>query len=256
MILRSSVLTEFKTCPAKCFYKYELGLVPLSQGQRNDLAFGKLIHESIETFHETSSLDSAMDYIRDKDIRETKAKNKQTAKSLIKSYVIDNPVEMEEVEYEFSFPIGDYTWQGRLDGKGKYRGGKWVVEHKTTNPFYLNLKPNDQLISYLIGAEETFDENIDGILVTNLDCDTLKVTYYPVTFNEEEKLEWKEETRLIADVYETYKSRGMFPRNPSSCMAYNRLCPYHVLCSEPEGSRTNIMERCFETNKEVKNLEW
>lgn len=256
MIIRSSMLKDIKSCPSKAAYKYELGLVPIAKGQRikNDLEFGKLIHEAIEIFH-TASIKDAIDLIDVSPMHETKRKNRQTAKVLLRRYADSNSVEIQHLEKSFQFKIGSHTWQGRFDGIGIYQGDVWVIEHKTTNPLYLQIKPNDQFIAYWLGAMIHF-QNVKGVLINNLDCDKLEVTRIPVQYTKEEKEEWLDEIKITAEVYSRYRTKGVFPRNDMACHLYNSVCPYMALCSEPEGTRDMIMARCYEVKESLKLLEW
>ena len=255
MILRSTLVSDFKSCPAKACYKYELGLSAITQGKvRNDLVFGQVIHSAIQTFHE-EGMDSALTYIDDFQMDETRRKNKQTAKALLRSYVKNNTVSIECLEKNFQFKIGTHVWKGRFDGIGSYMGKRWVIEHKTTNPFYLILKPNDQFIAYWLGAL-IFYHDIEGVLINNLDCDKLEVNKFFVHFSQEEKEEWIDEMKMTAETYKRFKTKGIFPRNQSSCYAYNRLCSYISICSSSEGVRPNIIKRCYKQDDRMINLEW
>jgi len=254
VIFRSTMLNDFKQCPAKAAYKYELGITPIQSGQSNDLDFGALVHQAIEIYH-NHSLDEAVSLIESSGMSETRRKNRSTAKALLKTYVSTNPVKMERLESDFTFKIGSHQWKGRFDGIGIYNGGRYVIEHKTTNPQYLILKPNDQFIAYWLGGF-IYYQDIQGVLINSLDCDKLQVTRYPITFSKEEKEEWIEEMKAIAETYKRYKTKGIFPRNPASCFAYNRLCAYYPLCQEPEGTREMVMRKCYQHNSKMKNLEW
>lgn len=256
MILRSSFVKDVKNCPAKACYKYELGLVPITKTKsgRNDLDFGRLVHNSIEVYH-SDGQDAALDVIEESDFHETQRKNRSTAKALIRNYILTNHVEMISMEKSFQFKIGSHTWQGRFDGIGIYQGGKWVIEHKTTNPYYLQTKPNDQFIAYWLGAM-IYYQDIEGVLINNLDCDKLKVNRIPVRFSKEEKEEWIDEMKMTAESYKRCKTKGIFPRNEQACFMYNSQCPYLPLCSEVEGTRQIIIERCYEVNEKIKNLAW
>lgn len=258
MIFRSSMLSTFKACPAKACYKYELGLVPYGvKRKKNDLEFGSLVHDAIEKYHLAGDdLGEALAFIEETDIQETKRKNKMTALALVKRYAQKCEIKMLAVEKLFDFPLanGD-TWMGRFDGIGEWHGDLWVIEHKTTNPEYLTFKPNDQFLAYYIGACYLFGD-IKGVYLNNLDCDKLDVRSTPITFNRDEVEEWKDEIAATAEAYATYKRLGIFPRNSGACKMYNSKCCYYPLCSEPEGSRTVIQERCYVVNEEARKLQW
>ena len=256
MILRSSMVSDIKACPAKAFYKYELGLQPIQKGNpsKNHLSFGRIVHEAIEKFH-LGSLDAAIKLIDESNLFETRRKNKQTAKALIKTYSMRINFEMEIMEKEFSYGIGDHVWQGRYDGIGFYNGHRWVIEHKTTNPFYLQFKPNDQFIAYWIGANKDYGE-VKGVLLNSLDCDKLEVETIPITFSKDEQDEWLDEICRVANMYENFKHEGVFPRNPGACKLFNSLCPFYALCSEPEGTRENVVRHCYTEDEKLKTLSW
>lgn len=256
MILRSSMVKDIKNCPARAAYKYELGIVPIAKGKgkRNDLDFGKLVHEMIETFH-LESYDKALEKIDSFDLSETKRKNKGVAKILLQKYVQKTTVEIIALEKSFNFKIGSHTWQGRFDGIGLFNGALWVIEHKTTNPFYLQFKPNDQFLAYWLGSRVYYPD-VAGILINNLDCDKLEVNIIPVTFNDVERDEWIDEMKITAENYKRCKTKGIFPRNEQACFMFNSQCPYLPLCREPEGPREMIQSRCYEVNEKLKNLAW
>lgn len=260
MLIRSSFLSTFKACKAKAFYKYELGLKPLRTTHvKNDLDFGSLVHDTIEQYHlNGDDAGKAMAFLESREIKETRRKNKATAKTLVQRYIAQCEVKMLRVEKLFSYVIpgpNEHVWLGRFDGIGEWAGERWVIEHKTTKPEYLIHKPNDQFIAYYIGANRLYG-GVKGVLLNNLNCDKLEVTTTPITFAQDEVDEWIDEINAVADVYEMYKKLGIFPRNSNACKMYNSLCSYFPLCTEPEGSRHLIQERCYTLDEQSKSLSW
>ncbi len=258
MIFRSSMISTFKACPAKACYKYELGLVPYGvKRKKNDLEFGSLVHDSIERYHLAGDdLKAALDFLNKQEIQETRRKNKTTAAALVKDYAAKNQIKMIEVEKLFTYDLGGgHTWMGRFDGIGEWNGDLWVIEHKTTNPEYLMNKPNDQFIAYYIGANILYGD-VKGVYLNNLNCDKLEVKSWQITFNQDETEEWKDEMAATAEAYATYKRLGIFPRNQGACRMYNSRCCYMPLCTEPEGTRALVQERCYVVNEEARKLQW
>jgi hypothetical protein len=255
MLVRSTFLGTVKACPCKAYYKHILGLQPIANGTRNTLPFGRLIHDAIELFH-NETLDKAIKFIEKSDVPETKRKNKNVAKVLLQQYARKSDFfVMEEPEKEFSYQIGKHTWKGRFDGIGTCNGKRWVIEHKTTIPYYLLFKPNDQFIGYWVGAKRHYGD-VAGVILNNLDCDKLVVNKFTIEFNDIEEEEWLEETEAVLDAFQGWYKYGVFPRNPGACLLYNTKCSYHPLCSEPESSRGLIMNKCFVKNENLINLEW
>jgi len=255
MVIRSSVLAEFKLCPRRAHYAYDLGLFRKGGRPSVDLVFGKAVHKAVEIFHKVGSLDSALQALNDFDIPPDRDKNIDRARLLVTMYVQGKPLTLVESEKDFSFKIGRHVWKGRFDGIADVNGALYVVEHKTTKPFYLQTKPNDQFIAYWGGARIT-NKDVQGVIINNFDVERCEVRRILVSFSWEEFQRWREETKLVLSFYQRCKTSGIFPKSPFACKAYGRECSYRILCTADLETRKRIIEDFFETNQEAVDLSW
>ena len=254
MIFRSSLVSTFKICPQRANYAYGMGLRPKGDMPNIDLYFGKVVHKAVEIVHK-SSLDDAVAYLEAAEFPPSRRKTKARAKSLVKIYAATNPVKITETERDFELKIGQHTWIGRLDAVGEFQGDLWVVEHKTTNPRYLTIKPNDQFMSYYGGAS-TYFHDVKGVFVNNFDVDKIEIYRYPTTFEHQEFDAWLDEIKLVLEYYSRCNTRGVFPRSTEGCFAYYRECPYMTLCKADSSSLAYIMSKCYYVDENAKELSW
>lgn len=256
MIVRSSSYSCFKTCPRKAYYKYKLGLLR-NGSNSSDLGFGKAVHAGIEAFHLTGDINEAIKVCLSFQYPTTAKKNQTTAMALLHIYKAKNNISIVEPEIAFEFPIGKHTWKGKLDGLGQHSADNqiYVVEHKTTNPRMLMLKPNDQFISYFIGSNHVYDQEVVGVAVNNLDPDKIALNKLIVTYAKSEVDYWLRETEFVIDYYAFCESSGNWPRNPNACSLYGRACQYHELCQNPTHD-SQLIKQLYAVNEEALNLSW
>ena len=244
MLIRSTMLKTAKRCERLFYWKYIAGIYPKITVKRGDLYFGVKMHEAIDKFHK-GGYEAGLRVFDDYDLTEaTKDKNPQSGRMLYDDYV-SNPFDMVSTEKEFKFLVGSHTWGGRFDGICEMKGGLYVVDHKTTRWGFRQFKPNDQFISYYLGAKIFYPEVI-GVIVNELNVDKGKCERRIITYNKEEVDEWLKETKVFISYICRCKSSGIWPKT-ADCYKYgNRECPYHVLCTaNSEGMRNRLMERLF-----------
>jgi len=254
VIVRSSFLAEMKLCFARAHYAYDLGLVLKGGGKNPDLLFGTAIHKAIEKFHKEGK-EEALAFLQDMEFPQHGVKNRINAITLLNMYVASKPPKLLVAEKDFTFKIGRHEWRGRFDGIAKVNGELYVVEHKTTKPYYLQFKPNDQFISYWAGAKVYFSE-VAGILINSLDPHRLEVNRYLITFTLDELKRWRQETKLLLSFYTLCTTKGVFPKSPFACKAFGRDCPYTPLCKADPSQKQLIIDRCYNISREQKELDW
>ena len=254
MIVRSSFLSEMKLCIARAHFMYDLGLVRTGGSPNPDLFFGSAMHKAIEIFHK-QGLREAKIHLNELVFPPHGKKTLGCAISLIEIYAASKPPKLLVAEKDFTYKIGHHEWKGRFDGIAKVNNSLYVVEHKTTNPFYLLMKPNDQFISYWAGARIYFDD-VAGVLINSLDPARREVNRYLITFSVEELEEWREETKLLLSFYSLCKTKGAFPKTPSACKAFSRDCPYLPICTATSGQKQLVIDRCYNVCREQKELDW
>lgn len=253
MIFRSTMVTEAKRCIAKAYYHYELGLKPKGNGVNPDLFFGKAVHKAIEVAL-LGSLEDGVEYLESLLWPPSRNKSKRVALGLLRQFYHKFDMKFVSAEQEFTFPIDDDKWKGRYDIIAEQRGKPYVVELKTTNPYYLLTKPNDQFIAYHIGAMKDF--GAQGFVLYNLDPNEMDIVKIPITFSEEDVEEWTEEFKLWKEYYKKCIEQGIYPRSSGACFDYNRKCEFHELCTSKFSMREKIMENCYAVDEEAKGLNW
>lgn len=254
MLIRSSVLSEIKLCVQRAYYTYELGLVPKRAKPSVDLIFGSLVHKAIEIYHKESR-EASYAYIKDYVFEETNLKNKRKAVTLLEIYNRQDPLNLIENEKDFTFKIGKHIWKGRFDGVAEHFSQIYVVEFKTTNPYFLTHKPNDQFVAYW-GGGRIFYRNVAGVILVDLDPKSLVVSRSVISFTRDEFLKWREETKLVISYYQRCITAKKFPKTPSACKSYGRNCPFLILCTAQEEIHDRIIEEYFDVSKEQKEKSW
>jgi hypothetical protein len=201
-------------------------------------------------------MEKALEHIENTQIPPDRVKTPEVAATLLKIYNSRNKVKIIVPEREFSFDGLNFTWQGRDDGIGSLDEALYVVEHKTTDPWYLLLNPNDQFISYYIGAKTTFPD-VQGIIVNNFDPKKVDLYQHIIIYSDDEINNWIKETEIFTDFLLSCQKENIWPRNENSCRAYGRLCEFHLLCAERNNTmRTTIMTKCYKECEKLKDKAW
>ena len=253
MIFRSSMVAEAKRCVAKSHYRYSLGLIPKGKGENIDLFFGKALHKAIEIAL-TSNLDQALAYLDGLLWPPSRNKSKRVATCLLRQFYHKFDMQFISAEEEFSFLVEEDEWKGRYDLIARKDGKTHVVELKTTNPYYLLTKPNDQFIAYQIGASKDF--GAEKFTLINLDPNEIDVTSIPIRFSQEDIDEWLNEFIIWKDYYKKCLSLGVYPKSSGACFDYNRKCEFHDICMSKFSMKQKIIDNCYDVDEEAKNLDW
>lgn len=256
MIHRSSSFIDAKKCLRKHHYKYDLGLIPVKEGEKSvDLAFGSLVHDAAE-ISANENLNEALSFIDSSQIPPDRVKTPEVAKALLKMFNSTNKTKIVVPERNFFFEGTNFTWKGRHDGIGSYNDLLYVVEYKTTNPWYLQMSPSDQFTSYYIGAKQTFP-NLEGMIIVNLDPAKVEVHYHLLRFTEEYCKEWLDEVETFTNYMKICEVMEVFPKSDFACSLYGRQCPYKVLCSDPSPSTVSmLMSKCFKEDQTLLEKAW
>jgi hypothetical protein len=256
MIYRSSQVGTAKTCIAKSYFKYHLGLVPKgSNGKNPDLFFGSAVHDAIEIYLQ-EGIEKANEMLDSLDWPSRTPKTKAIAKILLNLFRLKFKDKMLFTEKYFEIEISkDMTLKGKYDLIAENSSGIYVGEHKTTNPLYLMFKPNDQFISYYIASQVDFD-GIDKVVIYNLDPNSMDINMSLVTFCQEEIDAWIKQTETFLHFYQHCVENDIIVKNPGACLNFNRKCPYIELCSSTPSVMKMLIEASFEINEEAKNLSW
>lgn len=240
----------------KHHYKYDLGLTPVREGEKSiDLAFGSLVHDATE-ITANENLDEALSFIDSSYIPPDRVKTPEVAKALLRMFSTTNRTKIVVPERDFFFEGPNFSWKGRHDGIGSHNDLLYVVEYKTTNPWYLQMSPSDQFTSYYIGAKRTFPD-IEGMIIVNLDPAKVEVHYHFLRFTEEYCEEWLNEVEIFTTYMKHCESYDIFPKSDFACGLYGRQCPYKLLCTEPSPSQVStLITKCFKQDQTLLEKAW
>lgn len=266
MIVRSSLISTFKRCPALAYFQYGLGLVPDVEESSTDLDFGSLVHDAADILHKTGDINDALSLIEATKLPNGhKRKNNAVAKALLREYSKRYPnVKFLESEssmlagQDLSFHVGKHLWKLRLDSVVLYQTRKWVGENKTSRRDYVLVRPNDQFISYYIAAK-LVDPDISGVMLILFDSEVVNVDAVFFTPSRGECEEWKEEMEFTIDHMERCAYEGIFPTNPYTCFQFgpSRACYCLPLCqARSKAERERLIQKYYKINEEAVGLSW
>jgi hypothetical protein len=177
-----SMWSLFRNCRKACEYRYVLGLVP-NQKDAN-LSFGSLIHECLQTWHETGDLNAVLAYIdgacgnrlSDDGVH----RDWHLARAMMTGYAQRYPTEdftVTALEKTFEGPIVNpatgaasrsFVLAGKVDGIVRIGGEHYILEHKTSATIgadYLERLWTDfQIAIYSHYVEEALGVPITGVI--------------------------------------------------------------------------------------------
>ena len=245
MIIRSSMMGTFKSCPTKYKYIYVDGLrraKPDNEAENPHLYFGSALHKAIELYHQEGKEAADKVWVEYDKRCATAKKNPRIGKSLMRRYA-ENPLEPICLEKDFQFNIGNHVWQGRFDMIVEYGGMKMVVDHKTTSFGFDQLKPNDQFTAYYLGAK-IYYKDIEGVIVQVLNVSNGKIDRLIINYSEAEIEEWREETKLMLAHITRCTNSGVFPKS-KTCSYWGKACQFKILCTSPPAARERWAQTQF-----------
>lgn len=266
MIVRSSLISTFKRCPALAYYEYGLGLTPDTDEPSVDLTFGSLVHDAVDIYHKTGDVKDAISLIENTTLPGNhKRKNVSVAKALIQQYSKKYPnIKLLESEtttlagQDLPFKVGSHLWRLRIDSIIIHESRKWVGENKTTKRDYLLIRPNDQFISYYIAAKNV-DPDISGIMVNSFDPEIVTVDSIFFTPSKSECSQWLKEMEFTIDHLERCAYENVFPTNPYACLQFGarKACYCLPLCQARSiDDKERLIQKFYKINEEAVNLSW
>lgn len=143
---------------------------------------------------------------------------------------MENFSKILEVEKDFQFPVGEHHWVGRWDSIIEDKGLVYVLDYKTTGDADFQLRPNNQILSYYIGASKYFGASLGGVYIHVLRASDCTIQPFYIKPTPKEVDEWKDDIIWQMKQVESYINSGIFPKNPASCNLYRRPCEYLPLC--------------------------
>lgn len=239
MKLSASALDTFQTCPKLYEYKYVNRIrTPESEAQLVGLAF----HKFMETWDPESN-----SYVCD-------LTNEPTAVALgcymgYASRWSQTPIKRWETEKKFELTFREHTVTGRIDGIWEIDGKLCVVEHKTTSMnlgTFAHMRVFDrQTVLYPLAAK-AFGYDVDAVLLDMvqvprwrprrgaLDLDAIVERVHQEALYDRRYLykTSKDTEDFLNDLDGVSRQMelGVFPRNPTACFKYNKMCDFYQEC--------------------------
>jgi len=156
-------------------------------------------------------------------------------------------VERLGAEMPFSVDFGTHTITGKIDGVWRVDSETCVVEHKTTGmdlSKFLPMKAFDRQTTLYPLAAQSLGFNVDYVLLDMVHRPLIKKydNYSHLTERVREGAVCRREKlyrtardyeALVADLDGIVKQMELevYPRNPTACFKYGRMCDFHSTCS-------------------------
>lgn len=184
MIIDTTQLTTWQSCPQKYFLKFICGLRKIEEGITDiDLRFGSLVHKCLEEYYNNKGITD--DKIKEvwegfvdlPESYEEKSKTKENGIKLCQDYRDtyinrDKDWEVLGTEKKIEIPIGNDVYVVKLDLIIKVNGNIYAVEHKTTSKisptFFSRFSPNTQISAQTAAVMQEYGE-CSGVIINALE---------------------------------------------------------------------------------------
>ncbi len=251
-----TTLNNARRCLRYCYYRNHRGIIPVAA---NDSAarFGELIHVGLNIIWRDRNLASAIiEFTRMYDIEGDPKRTVERGIGLLKHYWETRRhsilgMKCLQVERKFSTPCGAFTYAGRSDLilEDPATGLITAFDHKTTSwalsALELAYELSPQFLGYWEDLRKEFGERLRpefwvDLLVINPKNDDFQL--HPVTITERLLTEFHSEMNFTYKTIQHCIKEGIWPKSaPNACVAFNRICEYHHLCT----ARTAELEERF-----------
>jgi hypothetical protein len=272
VILDSTAMMAYKTCPTLYFFQIVLGFRPKQDAPY--FAFGAAYHkfrEHLERFVVEGkteqeafllALQIAVDHAAKhlpSQISDTKwdfltvERLKTSCGEAFKHWLaerINGKIKVIAYEQPFTLQMDDGTWiAGRADQIVEWNRELWGRDFKTsskTGPWYSRgLEPNDQFTRYTWAESKLRGWNpndpktqplqVKGQIVEVLFNDKKngpKIEVYTTTRTQSQLKRWEREHHFWKEMIDKSRDEDMYPMNEKSCS----FCPFHSVCKAPTES--------------------
>lgn len=253
MSFDNTMLSYFKTCPRKFYFRMVLNLeLPADNFDTDYKAqFGVAWHLAMDEWFTNGSVEKMesafITHWLPFDGQDPKGQRTLlTGLELMRMYRArypqsEEPFKVRHCEIGFSAPLGKYMYNGRMDKvlEWLYAGyeGLVVMDHKTsTAKGFLNPKPNSALTGYIWGVMATVNEPVVGAYLDEVYCYKQlvpsKCFIRELTVRSEREMEeWELDTLTWMDAVNTCNDNKVWPINSDNCRKFGRDCEYILLCN-------------------------
>lgn len=294
-LLDSTKIKDFQRCPRYFFFKHVLGWNP--ELTAHDLVFGIAWHEAKEHLLLNASnmeeellpaLEKFSASYREHFTEETDQsffpKSPANAAVALKKWVKEYQREFKNqkvllTEIGGEVPISkDANLYFKIDAIVENEKGICALDHKTTKmnsnvwrkQFELDFQgfAYTHALYFLYPPKDVYGFIIDGTVFKKA-CENLQVPV-PKTFEMMQDWVWQAQHTVntlkwnysqLEKTSPTDKILPCFAKNPSGCMKYNRVCPFHSFCSawsNPLGRKIppGFVESFWDPRETVKDSKW
>lgn len=253
----NTLFSDFEKCPRKYHWRHNLGWTPNSFSPA--LNFGGLMHGGLAIWYEHEDAERALDYMASADYVDVPGefRTRGRAMTVMAEYVTHYQVEpwdkiiLTETPFTIETPEG-FRYGGKIDLVVVWRGGVWVVDHKTTTrggPTYWNQFPNSpQMVGYVWAANQLTGHDIRGVIINrilvhkNPKPPEIMFVRRPFFYNSDKINEWYE-MRVAAyhEMARCFENDHWRPRWDSCITKYGK-CQYYDVCtvSDPEDRQEHL----------------
>lgn len=271
VIMDSTAMMTYKTCPRLYFYRIVLGFTPKETPEY--FAFGTAYHKFREVLqrdadtHKLSvqealihATDVAVEMYKKHPIPDSDSKwafltidrLNQSCLVAFKHWLkerLDGHIKVTAFEQPFTLQLGSIWVAGRADNIVDWRGEPWGRDFKTsskTGPFYSRtLEPNDQFTRYTWAESKLTGKQVKGQIVEVL-YNTKKEGPIIETFTTTRTLgqlkRWELEHGFWMRQIDESREQDMYPMNEKSC----NFCKYHSVCkSSSESGQMSQLKSYF-----------
>lgn len=256
VIMDSTAMMTYKTCPRKYFYRIVLGFSPKETAEY--FAFGTAYHKFREVLQRKADVDKLPvqeAFIEALKVAEafypeakqpklgskwdflTKDRLRQSCYKAFEHWLkerLDGHIRVIAFEQPFILELADGTKiAGRADNIVDWRHEIWGRDFKTSSklgPFYSRtLEPNDQFTRYTFGEAAVTGRKVKGQIVEvlfNSKKEGPKIEVFTTTRSEGQIARWLQEHSFWISLIEKSRNEDMYPMNEKSCS----FCEYHSVC--------------------------
>lgn len=272
VIIDSTAMMAYKTCPRFYFYTMVLGFRPKEDAPY--FAFGAAYHkfrESLEReilrgVHEIEAFNTALSvavtYATEhlpKQVSDTKwdfltvERLRLSCSEAFKHWLaerINGKIKVVAYEQPFTLQMDDGTWiAGRADQIVEWNGAVWGRDFKTssmTGPWYSRgLEPNDQFTRYTWAESKLHGWNpsdsktqplqVKGQIIEvlhNSKKDGPRIEVYTTQRTQSQLRRWELEHHFWKEMIDKSRDEDMYPMNEKAC----NFCQFHSVCKAPTES--------------------
>lgn len=236
---RYSTINLYHKCPKYYELNQILG-IPDDAEQSADMAFGTAIHAAIQAIFEGYSGSGLFQDLwgeqrKREDLNYTRYKwedlNVIGEELITRFHDYKKHFVPAHLEQKLIAPLGNHLISGTVDFIGMYKGIPSVVDWKTSAMPYdaYKIRCNEQMYGYDYLARTALgfqaEQKVYGVAIKDLKNPRWQFRVAPLTEENRAKM-----MSNLEQMCETIANTKTFHRNPNSCVAYKRVCPYFEHC--------------------------